>query len=147
MSNSKPGRGSDQFPLRLPDGMRERIKTAADRNGRSMNAEIVSTLEEAYPAPIKDFPLSFMDWMADALQTLLETAPYETFRHEMIKANAIIRASGMKDQGFFVFNEGGEQKLDFGSRADAEFKMTKNERQAVDVLASRAVWEEKQRKG
>lgn len=49
MSDLKPGRGSDQFPLRLPDGMRERIKDAADRNGRSMNAEIVATLELAYP--------------------------------------------------------------------------------------------------
>ncbi len=37
--------------LRLPDGMRERIKAAAADNNRSMNAEIVSTLEEAYPKP------------------------------------------------------------------------------------------------
>lgn len=36
--------------LRLPDGMRDRIKRVADFNGRSMNAEIVTTLEEAYPA-------------------------------------------------------------------------------------------------
>lgn len=35
--------------LRLPDGMRDRIKAAADANGRSMNSEIVATLEEAYP--------------------------------------------------------------------------------------------------
>jgi hypothetical protein len=39
----------DQFIVRLPDGMRDRIKSAADKNGRSMNAEIVATLEEAYP--------------------------------------------------------------------------------------------------
>ncbi len=39
----------DQFNLRLPDGMRDRIRAAADRNGRSMNAEIVATLEAAYP--------------------------------------------------------------------------------------------------
>lgn len=48
MSN-KAGRGSDQFMLRLPEGMRDRIKFAADSNGRSMNAEIVSALEAAYP--------------------------------------------------------------------------------------------------
>lgn len=40
---------SDKFMLRLPDGMRDRIKFAADRNNRSMNAEIVRTLEKAYP--------------------------------------------------------------------------------------------------
>lgn len=35
--------------LRLPDGMRDRIRAAAEANARSMNAEIVSTLEKAYP--------------------------------------------------------------------------------------------------
>jgi len=45
MSDRKPGRGSDQFPLRLPDGMRERIKVAAEANGRSMNAEIIARIE------------------------------------------------------------------------------------------------------
>lgn len=39
----------DQFMLRLPDGMRDRIKAAAEANNRSMNAEIVATLEERYP--------------------------------------------------------------------------------------------------
>lgn len=38
--------------LRLPDGMRDRIKAAAESNNRSMNAEIVATLEEKYPAPL-----------------------------------------------------------------------------------------------
>ena len=45
MQAKKPGRGSDQFPLRLPDGMRDAIKAAADISGRSMNVEIVSRLE------------------------------------------------------------------------------------------------------
>lgn len=45
MSNLKPGRGADQFPLRLPEGMRERIKESAEASGRSMNAEIVARLE------------------------------------------------------------------------------------------------------
>jgi len=33
----------------MPDGMRDRVKDAAARNNRSMNAEIVATLEEKYP--------------------------------------------------------------------------------------------------
>lgn len=37
--------------LRLPDGMRDRIKAVADANNRSMNAEIVATLEDRYPSP------------------------------------------------------------------------------------------------
>lgn len=31
--------------LRLPEGMRERVKDAATKNNRSMNAEIVARLE------------------------------------------------------------------------------------------------------
>ena len=35
----------DKFMLRLPDGMRDRIRVAAEANNRSMNAEIVARLE------------------------------------------------------------------------------------------------------
>lgn len=35
---------TDKFMLRLPDGMRDRIKAAAEANNRSMNAEIVARL-------------------------------------------------------------------------------------------------------
>lgn len=46
---SKAGRGSEQFMLRMPDGMRDRIRAAAEANGRSMNGEVIKTLEQAYP--------------------------------------------------------------------------------------------------
>ncbi|WP_320188256.1 Arc family DNA-binding protein [Agrobacterium rosae] len=38
------GRGSDQFNLRFPDGMRDRIAHEADKSGRSMNSEIIARL-------------------------------------------------------------------------------------------------------
>ena len=41
---------TDKFMLRLPDGMRDRIKEVAAENNRSMNAEIVATLEDTYPS-------------------------------------------------------------------------------------------------
>lgn len=40
-----PSRTAEQFVVRFPDGMRDRIKEAADANNRSMNAEIVDRLE------------------------------------------------------------------------------------------------------
>lgn len=43
-----------QIVIRPPEGMRERIKAAAEANNRSMNAEIVATLEEKYPAEPPD---------------------------------------------------------------------------------------------
>lgn len=44
-----PSEQQERFIVRLPDGMRDRIKAAAERNNRSMNAEIVATLELMYP--------------------------------------------------------------------------------------------------
>lgn len=50
----------DKFMLRLPDGMRDRIKAAAEAANRSMNSEIVATLEERYPAPFKPDVLALL---------------------------------------------------------------------------------------
>ncbi|MCY1664591.1 Arc family DNA-binding protein [Rhizobium sp. SL86] len=41
----------DKFMLRFPEGMRDRIRQAADENGRSMNAEIIHRLEQTFAAP------------------------------------------------------------------------------------------------
>jgi hypothetical protein len=42
--SKKTGPGSEQFQLRLPNGMRAALAELAARNGRSMNAEIVHAL-------------------------------------------------------------------------------------------------------
>lgn len=57
-----PSQQQDKFVLRLPDGMRERIKEAAAANNRSMNAEIVATLEEKYPPP-KAGSMTVTEWL------------------------------------------------------------------------------------
>lgn len=45
MTDKKPGRGADQFPLRFPEGMREEIKRLADEDGQSMNTKIIELLK------------------------------------------------------------------------------------------------------
>lgn len=40
-----PSEAADKVLLRLPDGMRDRLKAAAEANNRSLNAEIVNRLE------------------------------------------------------------------------------------------------------
>ncbi len=40
---------TDKFMLRMPPGMRDRVASHAKANGRSMNAEIVQTIESHYP--------------------------------------------------------------------------------------------------
>lgn len=42
-----PSDKQDKFMLRLPDGMRERLKELAKANARSLNAEIVKRLEDS----------------------------------------------------------------------------------------------------
>jgi hypothetical protein len=46
MSGRVPSRGSDQFNLRFPEGMRDELKKLAAENGRSLNAEIIQRLEQ-----------------------------------------------------------------------------------------------------
>ena len=46
-----PSRSAEQFVVRLPDGMRDRISDAAKAAGRSMNAEIVARLQASFEAP------------------------------------------------------------------------------------------------
>lgn len=41
-------RDHKKFVLRLPEGMRDRIASAAKENGRSMNAEIVTRIEISF---------------------------------------------------------------------------------------------------
>ncbi|WP_225611996.1 Arc family DNA-binding protein [Paracoccus sp. PAR01] len=51
MPRAHVNRESDRFMLRLPEGMRNRIRVAAEANNRSMNSEMVAALEEKYPSP------------------------------------------------------------------------------------------------
>jgi|RhiMethySRZTD1v2_1073278.scaffolds.fasta_scaffold1144613_2 plasmid stability protein len=51
---SRPGRGADQFMVRLPDGMRATLAELAARHGRSMNAEIVDALSQYTSAKVED---------------------------------------------------------------------------------------------
>lgn len=43
-----PSDKADKFVLRLPEGMRDRIKAAAQKNNRSMNSEVIARLETSF---------------------------------------------------------------------------------------------------
>jgi len=47
MPTMTDSRDANKFNVRMPEGMRDRIKAHADENRRSMNSEIVSLLEMA----------------------------------------------------------------------------------------------------
>lgn len=39
----------EKFVIRMPGGLRDRIRQYAEKSGRSMNSEVIYTLEAAYP--------------------------------------------------------------------------------------------------
>jgi hypothetical protein len=48
VKTTKAGRGSEQFMLRMPPGMRAALAAEAETNGRSMNAEIVARIDFSF---------------------------------------------------------------------------------------------------
>lgn len=52
MVQDSPSRHLAQFQLRLPDGMRDKLKDAAQKGNRTLNAEIVSRLEFSFQADV-----------------------------------------------------------------------------------------------
>ena len=49
-------READQFVLRMPDGLRDQVKQAADANGRSMNSELILRVEQSFSAEQSAYP-------------------------------------------------------------------------------------------
>lgn len=45
---------ADKFMLRMPEGMRDRLKAEAELNKRSMNAEILARIEATFDRPALD---------------------------------------------------------------------------------------------
>ena len=48
MAQDSPSRKLDQYMVRFPDGLRDRIAEVAKKNKRSMNQEIIDRLEETF---------------------------------------------------------------------------------------------------
>lgn len=64
---AKAGRHDDQYMVRFPEGLRDKIKEVAAANGRSMNSEIIARLEASFqdsisPGDERLFPV-FTEWV------------------------------------------------------------------------------------
>lgn len=66
--NDRTPQTQDKYIVRMPDGLRDRIRAAADANSRSMNAEIVAALEEKFPPPPDEVTIDdIRQWGLDIL--------------------------------------------------------------------------------
>ncbi len=96
------------FGLRMQADLKARIQDVAERNNRSMNAEIVATLEKAYPPPVTDHVLRAVYGTQAVLNVLAETGN-ETLIQEGIKAaKKTLEEVGMSDRRFFYTQVGGQ---------------------------------------
>lgn len=84
MSDRNP-QAQDKFVVRFPDGLRDRIKMAAAENSRSMNAEIIHTLEEKYPAPAPPEMLTEVAAFLDTLPERFDQIKDPEFKREFMR--------------------------------------------------------------
>lgn len=87
----------EKFVVRLPAGLRDRIKEASAANNRSMNAEIVDTLEQKYPSlkALEDFDTSLLlarvESLNDEVPTRVRLALEQLFKDYQSLRGEIIR--------------------------------------------------------
>lgn len=76
----------DKFMLRFPSGMREQIKEESNKNGRSMNAEIVHRLEVSFIADQNSSAASMLH--GDGIENLLTPTLPASIAGKIAKNNA-----------------------------------------------------------
>lgn len=86
-----PSETADRYIVRFPDGMRDRIREEADKNGRSMNAEIIARLEQTFSGGpnLLGEPDAYGRQLADSTRSLLEAL--ETVRSEVRTTTLLTR--------------------------------------------------------
>jgi len=92
---TKVGRGADQFVVRLPEGMRDKIAAAAEARGRSMNSEIVDRLLKSMEQ--SDDVKELQRVIGDLLEKVerLENKVYEP--GEIVKVRTVFKKSRFED--------------------------------------------------
>lgn len=83
-----PSKQLDQFVVRLPPGLRDRIKASAERRGHSMNAVIVNILENRFP--VFDPWMTILDAVTD-IHALVAHGPDETANFTKENHAALVR--------------------------------------------------------
>lgn len=72
-------RGDPQIKLRIPEELKNRVQYYADKNNRSMNAEIVRILEREFPEPI------YYERRLSELLTIIKSASCDDDIHKFVR--------------------------------------------------------------
>lgn len=111
-----PSEMAERFQVRMPNGLRDRIKESAEKNNRSMNAEIVSALEEKFPPKVIDI---------ETFVTFLENLVYRDDEEHKQYLENINRVLGEAKYPFTV-RPGGDGVVSFFPYASHEKKSRKD---------------------
>ncbi|MBY3086082.1 Arc family DNA-binding protein [Rhizobium laguerreae] len=127
-----PVRDQDKFMLRLPEGMRDRIKLSAERNGRSMNAEIVQALEQMFP------PEPTVEEVLEKVHSALTLAkssfvPYRKPLVDSLEELTERLASGIEFDQFRSKTLPPYYKADFDNRMAAIYRMRRAQKEGVET--------------
>lgn len=70
----------EQFIVRFPDGMRDRIRSSAEANHRSMNSEIIALIEEGFGQRARWTPPPASEAISDGeVDEIISATFYELF--------------------------------------------------------------------
>lgn len=129
-----PSETAERFIVRLPEGMRDRIRWEAEQNNRSMNAEVVARLQESfYDTTIK---------AREIVQALLmsEDLPRDSSYRKAIELRALLFWVGAPEQDLLAAMAAVNRLREFGrDYATESFEMLDrlelNLRPLLDTLA------------
>lgn len=80
MKTLPPSRTAEQFVIRFPEGVRDRIADLAKANGRSMNAELVDRIQRSLDVTSSNILMSELADIKAMLQQMLEKTRGEPAR-------------------------------------------------------------------
>ncbi|WP_299663860.1 Arc family DNA-binding protein [uncultured Ruegeria sp.] len=114
--------------VRMPEGLRDRVKLGADSAGRSMNSEIVGILEKKYPKPID---LEDYRMVMDLLGILATSTEEQRSTFIRLVVDSLTRNYGEEDESQVrkMFESFGLQFTNFEKRTNR--KMSPKEIQRV----------------
>ncbi len=127
-----PSEAAERFQIRMPGGLRDRIKKAAERSGRSMNTEIVFALETYYPE--EPSVEEVLDRVHGAIE-MAQTAGGMPYRKQLIEALDELSeqvASGMELDQFRAPQIGPEYRS-LGSFAERHRRWKRAQRYGVET--------------
>ncbi|WBM43475.1 Arc family DNA-binding protein [Comamonas aquatica] len=128
--NLYPSDQADKVLVRMPDGMRDRLKEVAKSNNRTLNAEIVARLEESFStkasAPISAQQIELL------VSSLENKVLMLSMRYDMVK----LRNENLVNQIQRISVE--SQLLAQNAKTDADFQRSEEKISELDAIEEQA---------